>query len=127
MTTNTTPNFTLNDAVTLAREHYGLSAEASVLPSERDQNFTLTGDLVAEGRAAAGADTGRKYVLKIAKSDEPCEVLELQNAALSHLAWSGPHLALPRLVPTSAGAELVTIQSPSGRSHFMPSSDLARR
>ena len=80
MSVDTTPQFAIADAVCFVRELYGLSAAASALPSERDQNFAL--------ETAAG----EKCVLKIAKSDEDRSVLELQNAALKHAARRGPCL-----------------------------------
>ena len=43
----------------LAREQFGLRAEAEALPSERDQNFVLR------------RDDGRRFVLKIANPDDP--------------------------------------------------------
>ncbi|MGH8545969.1 MAG: phosphotransferase, partial [Gammaproteobacteria bacterium] len=68
--TDCTPRFTLAEAEHIARDSFGLTAAASPLQSERDQNFALT------------AAAGEKFVLKIAKSDEDKPVLEFQNAAL---------------------------------------------
>jgi Ser/Thr protein kinase RdoA (MazF antagonist) len=104
---DTTPKLEIADAVAFARELYGLTAAASTLPSERDQNFAL--------ETAAG----EKYVLKIAKSDEDRSVLELQNAALKHAAHRAPHLELPRLIPASSGEDMVTIRDGHGASYFM--------
>ena len=87
----TAPRFTTSDAAGIARDLYGLSTEASELPSERDQNFCL--------RDASGA----QYVLKIANHQERREILDLQNQALSHLAGHVPSLAWPRVVPSQAG------------------------
>lgn len=107
MSVDTTPKLEIADAVAFARELYGLTAAASTLPSERDQNFAL--------ETAAG----EKYVLKIAKSDEDRSVLELQNAALKHAAHRAPHLELPRLIPASSGEDMVTIRDGHGASYFM--------
>ena len=68
------PNFSTADAERLASEFYGISAAASPLPSERDQNFRL--------RPA----TGEQFVLKIANPEESLEVLHLQNGMLQALA-----------------------------------------
>ena len=92
-----TPKFAIADAVRFARDIYGLGVAASMLPSERDQNFAL--------ETAAG----EKYVLKIANADEDRSVLGLQNAALAHVARRAPGLALARLIPTFSGEELATI------------------
>jgi Ser/Thr protein kinase RdoA (MazF antagonist) len=104
---NTTPQFAIADAVRVARDIYGLSAAVSALPSERDQNFAL--------ESAAG----EKYVLKIAKSDEDRAVLELQNAALEHVARRAPDLALPRLIPAFSGEHLVRITNAQGTPYFV--------
>jgi Ser/Thr protein kinase RdoA (MazF antagonist) len=107
MTFDTTPRFTIVDAVSAAREIYGLSVAASTLPSERDQNFALDGP------------AGAKYVLKIAKADEDRSVLELQNAALLYATRRAPDIALPRLIATSAGADIVSVRNADGVSYFM--------
>ena len=79
------------EAVAIARDLYGLDAEAQALPSERDQNFLL--------QTAA-----RRYVLKLANALERPEILQAQNAVLEHLAG---HTAMcPRIVRTTNGAEI---------------------
>ena len=107
MSPHTVPRFEIADAVRMAREIYGLGAEARLLPSERDQNFAL--------QTAAG----EKFVLKIAKSDEARRDLELQNAALKHVARHAPSLALQRLVATSQGEDIATIMGAQGQSYFL--------
>jgi Ser/Thr protein kinase RdoA (MazF antagonist) len=104
---DTTPQFALADAARIAREIYGLSAAVSALPSERDQNFALQ------------TTAGEKYVLKIAKSDEERSVLELQNAALEHVARRAPDLALPRLIRAFSGEDVVTIRNARGKPYFV--------
>ena len=71
------PRFDLADAVRFARDVYGLDASASILPSERDQNFLLT------------TATGDRYVLKIANRTESRAMLDAQNAAMQHVARRG--------------------------------------
>ena len=87
----TAPRLTGADASALARELYGLAAEATELPSERDQNFRLCD--------ASGA----QFVLKIANSQESADVLDLQNQALSFLANSVASLEWPRVVASRHG------------------------
>lgn len=82
------PRFHARDAVLLARELYGIDGTASALPSERDQNF-----LVA-------AQTGARFVLKIANATEPREILEAQNAAMEHV---GALRLCPRAQPSLDG------------------------
>ena len=107
MSVETTPHFTIADSVRLARQFYGLSAAASALPSERDQNFALI------------TTAGEKFVLKIAMSSEERATLELQNAALKHVAERVLHLTLPRLIPALGGADIVTIRGAGGQKYFM--------
>ncbi|HWQ36551.1 MAG TPA: aminotransferase class III-fold pyridoxal phosphate-dependent enzyme [Blastocatellia bacterium] len=101
------PDFTQQDAVLLAREWFGVRANARPLPSERDQNFYLQ------------ADDGREYVLKIANATERRELLELQNEMLAHLAREAPSLALPQVCLTDAGKAIVTIKDKNGAPHLL--------
>lgn len=107
MKPTSTPRFTLKEAADLATRAFGVIAIASPLPSERDQNFALTN--------AAGT----KFVLKIAKSDEERGVLELQNAALRHIAQRTQALALPQLIAGPSGENIATIESAGGQPYFM--------
>ena len=70
------PRFTLSDAERLARDHFGVAGRASVLPSERDQNFLIT------------PDAGLPIVLKIANAAEDPTILDAQRAVIEHLAKS---------------------------------------
>ncbi len=84
------PTFSLDEAVQLAHNLYNLIATARELPSERDQNFHLT---TADGRSC---------ILKIAGLTESLEVLELENALITHLTRHAPISNLiPKLIPTS--------------------------
>lgn len=87
------PRFDAAGAAQLARDLYGLEAAASPLPSERDQNFLLT------------LATGERFVLKIANLDENRELLDAQNAAMSHVAELG---LCPRVVPAADGSPITT-------------------
>ena len=107
MTIDTTPRFTVTDAEHLGREFFGLSAVASALPSERDQNFALA------------TKAGEKFVLKFAKSDEELSALQLQAAVLKHAAQHAPNLALPSLVATRSGDECVTVTDALGQTYLM--------
>ena len=102
-----TPKFTAAEAEQLARSEYALTATASALPSERDQNFLLT------------TVAGSKFVLKFAKSDEDRSVLEFQNAALEWVAARAPRLSVPRLQPMRSGATLGEARDELGRVHYM--------
>lgn len=105
--TDCTPRFTPADAERIARDIFGLTAAASPLQSERDQNFALT------------TSGGEKFVLKIAKSDEDEQVLEFQNAALRRVAQRAPELKVSHLVPTACGADIGSVRDDTGRPYFV--------
>src|SRR5262245_62015559 len=84
------PRLTTAIAEELAGTVYGVSGRATVLPSERDQNF-----LIETGSA--------RYVLKIANAREDREHLAAAIAAIRHLAATG---LAPRLVTTRSGDDL---------------------
>ena len=75
----------IDRALALARESYGLEAEATRLTGERDENFKLT------------ARDGAQYVLKIANPAESVAVTDLQTAALLHLERADATLPVPRI------------------------------
>jgi 4-aminobutyrate aminotransferase-like enzyme/Ser/Thr protein kinase RdoA (MazF antagonist) len=77
------PRFTVEDAVRIAEQSFGVIVVAEPLPSERDQNFLL--------RTASG----ETLVLKIANSEERREVLEYQNQLIRRLAEGCPELRFP--------------------------------
>ncbi len=100
------PQFDVADAVGFARDLYDLTTTARELPSERDQNFHLTGD------------GGVEYVLKISGSAEPSNVLDLQNRALEWIAAHGTDVRAPRLVATSSGEPMRAVKA-NGLTHWV--------
>jgi 4-aminobutyrate aminotransferase-like enzyme/Ser/Thr protein kinase RdoA (MazF antagonist) len=90
------PRLSVEMAVSIAAELYGLSVMASPLPSERDQNFLL--------RDAAGA----RYVLKIANSEEPRELLEMQNEMIRFLGAKRIALNFPRIIASKSGSDIAS-------------------
>jgi 4-aminobutyrate aminotransferase-like enzyme/Ser/Thr protein kinase RdoA (MazF antagonist) len=101
------PGFTLDEARAIGRRFYGLDGGGDPLPSERDQNVVL-----ADAR-------DRRYVLKIANAGEDPRVIELQNAALAHLAAAAPELDLPRVQHALDGAPVVTVTDAQGVPHLV--------
>jgi 4-aminobutyrate aminotransferase-like enzyme/Ser/Thr protein kinase RdoA (MazF antagonist) len=98
------PNFNAEAAVRIAQELFGVCATADALPSERDQNFLLR------------AETGERFVLKIANAMEDRAMLEAQQQAMARVAQEAP--ICQRIVPTSGGANIAEVQSPAGARHF---------
>jgi hydroxylysine kinase len=83
-----------DEAERIAAQHYGISASARRLPSEKDDNFALVADADA-------------WLLKLAHPEEPADVTNLATAAL--LALDGiADVPVQRVIATTAGdAELV--------------------
>lgn len=116
------PAFSLDDAVSIAREHFGIQGSASVLPGERDQNFKLAG-------------ANQSFVIKIANPDTDLSVLELENAAIQiagGMDTSGSDsFETPKLIRSKAGSSIVVLQDPDKQTcyarclSFLPGKPLA--
>jgi len=89
-------------ASALLWQHYGLRGSASVLNSERDQNFHIRGD------------DGRQYVLKLTHPAEARGVTDFQTRALLHAASRDPALPIPRVIPRLDGEPYAAITLPDG-------------
>ena len=74
------PAFTHDELARLADRYLGIAGPTRSLASERDQNVQV-GD----------------YVVKVSNSAEARSALDLQHAALDHLAVCDPTLAIPRI------------------------------
>ena len=108
-----------SDAERLAGELYGIAAAATVLPGEYDCNFHL--------RAA----DGHEYVLKCMHPARESSFIDMQCAALAHLAINAPHLPLPRVQLTKRGERFAAIADAEGQTrlvwmlNFLPGDTLA--
>jgi 4-aminobutyrate aminotransferase-like enzyme/Ser/Thr protein kinase RdoA (MazF antagonist) len=76
---STPPRFSLDDAARIAEDRFGVQGTASALGSERDQAFLLEGG-----------------VLKISNPSEDEAVLDLEEAAIAHVAAFDPELPVAR-------------------------------
>ena len=101
-----TPVFTIHDASRIAADVYALHVVAEALPGERDYNFLLKDE------------TGQRFVLKIAPADEERALLEMQHAALEHLAARDASLVLPQVRATASGEAIATVSSSTGTQHL---------
>ena len=99
------PALTPAEAADLARRLFGVDAEPTPLPSERDQNVLL--------QTAAGD----RFVLKIANATDDRALLEAQNAAMAHVARTST--LCPRVIPTLTGEPMAHITTASGSRHFV--------
>ncbi len=86
------PSFSQAQAEALARDRFGIDAEARPLTSERDQNFHLK------------TQQGAEFVLKIANASEAPGVVAFQNAVMRHIENVDPAVPAPRVVPALDGA-----------------------
>ncbi len=75
------PDFSPQEAEVLAQLHFGVTATASPLDSERDRNFRL--------KTGNGSTD---WILKIVNASEPRVESEFQTALLQHLAKADPLL-----------------------------------
>jgi len=100
----TTPDFSIEAAAALLREHYGLTGTLSPLASERDQNFKVE---TPEGI----------FILKLVNAAEPEIESDFQTALLAHVGAHAGDLPVPHIRPTLAGASLARVTSPGGASH----------
>jgi len=100
----TTPDFSIEAAAALLREHYGLTGTLSPLASERDQNFKVE---TPEGI----------FILKLVNAAEPEVESDFQTALLAHVGAHAGDLPVPHIRPTLAGASLARVTSPGGASH----------
>lgn len=84
-----------DEAIRLAHEHFDVGPRGSLLvealPGEYDANFKLT------------TSEGRRFVLKVMHPGRDRGLVELQCAALQHLANAAPNLTVPRVQPTRSG------------------------
>ena len=102
---NDAPRFDSASARELARELFGLDANATPLTSERDQNFLLT------------APSGARHVLKIANALERPEMIAAQQAAMQQVA---SHVAfVPRSIATVDGTLTSRVHGEDGRAHLV--------
>jgi Ser/Thr protein kinase RdoA (MazF antagonist) len=104
---DTTPRLTLAEAESLLHTRFEIRGTPAPLPSERDQNFSIQ------------TASGERFVLKIAKSDERREVLDLQNSALAHLGKELDGLILPRVKRSCAGEEILETRAHEGRMYLV--------
>jgi 4-aminobutyrate aminotransferase-like enzyme/Ser/Thr protein kinase RdoA (MazF antagonist) len=86
---STPPRFTADEAAGIAAEVFDLPGSATDLGSERDQAFLLD-----DGRAGA--------VLKISNSSEDDAALDLEEAAIAHVAAVDPGLPVARPLASRA-------------------------
>ena len=113
------PTFSGEAAARAAHQLFGVRGRAEALVSERDQNFCVI------------ASEHDRYVLKIANRAEDPAVLDLQRAALAHIAEYSPELRVPRVVTSPDGSWCGQVPDADGVIHrvwmlsYLPGQPLA--
>tara|TARA_B100002052_G_scaffold102231_1_gene94378 strand:+ start:262 stop:1254 length:993 start_codon:yes stop_codon:yes gene_type:complete len=77
------PSFSNDEALTLLKDKFDISGTLERLPSDRDQVFHARGN-------------GNNYILKIYNSAERASVIELQDAAATHIMKNDKSLLVPK-------------------------------
>jgi 4-aminobutyrate aminotransferase-like enzyme/Ser/Thr protein kinase RdoA (MazF antagonist) len=94
------PVLTTERATALLQDAWGLAAaQIRPLASERDGNLMVGGE----------------YVLKVSNPAEDPEVVDMENAAMTHALRVSPDLPLPSLVSTTAGSDVARVVDEEGR------------
>jgi Ser/Thr protein kinase RdoA (MazF antagonist) len=97
---------TPEQALSLVEQHWHLSGTAKELPSYADRNFKIN---TPQGN----------YVFKIANPNWSYADLDIENAALLHLAKTCPDLTLPQVMLTRSGQHIVPLMTASGQTCHM--------
>jgi 4-aminobutyrate aminotransferase-like enzyme/Ser/Thr protein kinase RdoA (MazF antagonist) len=107
------------EASRIALALYGIDASARALPGEYDDNFHLF------------SSDSHAFVLKVMHPARDESFVDMQCRALTHLAKRAPHLALPRVIPTTEGQFFRPFQTDDGVTRlvwllsYLPGSTLA--
>jgi 4-aminobutyrate aminotransferase-like enzyme/Ser/Thr protein kinase RdoA (MazF antagonist) len=108
-----------SEAAEIAGQFFGIEAAVRSLPGEYDDNFYLR------------VPNGGEFVLKVMHPDRERAFVEMQCAALQHLATNAPTLPLPRVVLSSSGESFVETKLADGSQRlvwlltFLPGKTLA--
>ncbi|GGH34203.1 hydroxylysine kinase /5-phosphonooxy-L-lysine phospho-lyase apoenzyme [Cribrihabitans marinus] len=89
------------------RQHWGMKATLARLNGEYDLNFAVT------------AQDGREFVLKVMRPGCDRGLVEMQVAALAHLARRAPGLPFPAVIQALDGAALLEWPDPDGQSRLV--------
>jgi 4-aminobutyrate aminotransferase-like enzyme/Ser/Thr protein kinase RdoA (MazF antagonist) len=98
---------TTSGAERIAHELYGVTAGATALPGEHDSNFHLH------------VNDGHELVLKYMHPARETAFIDMQCAALTHLATHAPRLALPRVRRTKKGEAFAWIVDTAGQTRLV--------
>ncbi len=93
------PRLNTSDAIAITRRVYGVDGAATRFSTEKDDTFRID------------ASDGARYVLKVSNPGETAAELDLQVAAMRHVAFVAPDLPVPRVLPGLDGQFVVSVES----------------
>ncbi|QBG36049.1 aminotransferase class III-fold pyridoxal phosphate-dependent enzyme [Litorilituus sediminis] len=99
-----TPSFTEQEILTILADNYQLTGSLKALAGYCDQNLLLT------------AQSGARYIVKVANSEEKLTELAMQNAAMAHL--TAQSLAVPCAIDNSAQESITQVADEQGNQFF---------
>ncbi|MEM7104320.1 MAG: aminotransferase class III-fold pyridoxal phosphate-dependent enzyme [Bacteroidota bacterium] len=102
-----TPLFSPSDAEEIVLSFFNLTGKASKLVGFEDLNFKFLDQ------------SGKTYILKIARSEPVGDELDMQNAIMQHLAVKDLPFILPEVVPNIKGELMTEITDGNGRARLM--------
>jgi len=88
-------------------EHWGLKADLRRLDGEYDLNFRATGH------------DGAGYILKVMRAGCDPSLIDMQTAALAHVAANLADLPIPQVIPTRAGDGLIEVADEAGKKRLV--------
>ncbi|MCG8709182.1 phosphotransferase [Brenneria sp. 4F2] len=97
-----------DEALQLARSHYGIEGRVRRLDTEKDDTFQLT-DMAR----------GRQYILKVANPAEPADEIDLQDALLNFLRQADNALPVPAAVADIQGRTMARITDAAGQQRYV--------
>ena len=89
------------------RKEWGITAELTELPGEFDLNFMVK------------TNAGGGYVLKVMRPNCDPNLVDMQIAALVHIAERAPQLPFPKVIANLTGKQMVTHSAPSGEERLV--------
>lgn len=91
----------------ILRTEWNITAELTQLPGEFDLNFM------------AHVEGAESYVLKVMRADCDPDLVDMQIAALTHIADCAPHLPFPKVIPNLIGKQMVIHRTASGEDRLL--------
>jgi 4-aminobutyrate aminotransferase-like enzyme/Ser/Thr protein kinase RdoA (MazF antagonist) len=98
------PDFSQNESELIAKDLFGITGSARLLPSERDQNFLIT------------AGSRDKYVLKIANLKEDINYIKAETEVIDFLF--NKTALTPKVIPNTKG-ELISTYTHNGNNYII--------